>query len=161
MLHPPAATALHDHQCFCRPHPCPCPPRLSMSRVDDASSCHHRFAQSLLSSLSSPPLAPRVIIVVVPVACQCQHRSRILLPPLPPCAIIVVVIVVPDFLPTAGRRRRRILPLPLPRAIVFVPAFLPAAGQRRTLRVDVNVASYRCHSQCVICQVQITLGVAE
>jgi hypothetical protein len=159
--HPPAATALHNHCRLHHPCPCSCPRRLSTSRVDNASSHRHCFARLLSSSLLSPPPAPRAIIVVVPIACRCQRQSRILPLPPPPCAIIVIVIVVPDFLPTAGRRRRCILPPPLPRGIVFVPAFLPAAGQRRASCININIASYRCHHQFVICQVQITVGVAE
>ncbi len=87
MSHPPAATALHDHHCLCRPCPCPCLRRLSTLRIGVTSSCYHRHVQSsLLSSSPTLSLSPPPVNVA---------RQRRILPPSPLCAIAVVVLVIP------------------------------------------------------------------
>jgi hypothetical protein len=87
--HSTTATATRNLCPCCRP--CPCPRRLSTSRVDVASSRHHRHVQSLLS-LSSPTLS----LSLPPVN----------LLPSPLCAIVVVVLVISAAIAARNNRCR-------------------------------------------------------
>ncbi len=80
-LHPLAATALRDLHCRHRSCSCPCPRCLSTSCVDDASSCRHCLARSLLLSSSPPPVDIDVDVASSHHHCLVQSLSLSLSPP--------------------------------------------------------------------------------